>query len=213
MQLQNGKFETIEDFLAAIGYGGVSLARIMPRIKEEYLRYVKPSEPEQPFMKPKKPKDTSGGVIVEGLDDCLVKFAKCCNPLPGDEIIGFVTRGYGVSVHKRDCVNVINSINDPEQKDRWVRTRWSDEVLKHSQKSYKATIRILAYHSPTLLADISNAIYNMHLPIETLNALKLDNDVSSVQITCTVQNLEQLKAVMNQFNKMPMVFQVERVYQ
>ncbi|MEG1870302.1 MAG: (p)ppGpp synthetase, partial [Oscillospiraceae bacterium] len=99
---------------------------MLPRIKEEYKNYRTPPEEDQiekALTKPRKEKKSIDGVVVEGLDSCLVKFAKCCNPLPGDDIIGFITRGYGVSIHKKDCVNVINSPTD--QDDRWINTEWA----------------------------------------------------------------------------------------
>ena len=108
------QMKNVDDFLAAIGYGGISLAKIAPRIKTDYVKMFRTSEAEKaaqalPKLVQKKSK-VSSGVIVEGLDSCLVKFAQCCNPLPGDEIIGFITRGSGVSIHKLDCPNVINSM-------------------------------------------------------------------------------------------------------
>ena len=100
---------SIEDLLAALGYGGLPFTRIFPHLREEYQRLYRPEPEEKPLtIKPKKERKDSSGVIVEGLEGCLVKFSKCCNPLPGDEIIGFVTRGYGVSIHKKDCINAVS---------------------------------------------------------------------------------------------------------
>ncbi len=128
-------FEAVEDFLAAVGYGGVLLSKIMPRIKDDFTRQYRSNLPEDPTERvlatkvpPRKNRRASSGVIVEGLDSCLVKFARCCNPLPGDEIIGFVTRGYGVSIHKKDCQNVVNSLNDPNNAERWVHSEWAMEI-------------------------------------------------------------------------------------
>ena len=113
------RFENIDDFYAAIGYGGVSLSKIMPRIKGEYQRIVKPAEiniqPEEEVNKATK-RIQRDGVVIEGIDNCLVKYAQCCNPLPGDEVVGFITRGFGVSVHKKDCANYISSIKHDENK-------------------------------------------------------------------------------------------------
>ena len=102
-QVKKQHCANLEDFYAAIGYGGVLLSRIMPRMKEDYLKLVKAEEillPEQVVNAPRKHRN-SGGVVIDGMDNCLVKFARCCNPVPGDEIVGFVTRGFGVSIHKR----------------------------------------------------------------------------------------------------------------
>ena len=103
------KLKDADDLFAAIGYGGISLIQILPRIKEEYLKIVKENEPPKPQV-PKTPEKkytrSPEGIVVEGIDNCLIKFSRCCDPLPGDEIIGFITRGHGVSVHKKDCPNV-----------------------------------------------------------------------------------------------------------
>ena len=133
------QMKNVDDFLAAIGYGGISLAKIAPRIKTDYVKMFRTSEAEKaaqalPKLVQKKSK-VSSGVIVEGLDSCLVKFAQCCNPLPGDEIIGFITRGSGVSIHKLDCPNVINSMKDPEQQSRWVAAEWADTTQREVFKS------------------------------------------------------------------------------
>lgn len=145
--------ESLEDFYAAIGYGGVLLSRIMPRIKEDYLRLVK-AENLQPGITAAPKHYNNGGVIIDDMENCLVKFARCCNPVPGDEIIGFITRGYGVSVHKRDCVNVPRDISQAEEPARWVRVHWEDSV----KEEFKATLHIDAvdpagsaggYHHPT----------------------------------------------------------------
>ena len=102
------------------------------------------------------------------MDSCLVKFARCCNPLPGDEIIGFVTRGFGVSIHKKDCANVHNSINDPNNAERWVRAEWAMESAK--KEHFKSTIEIVTDDRIGALADISVALSTMRISISTLMA-------------------------------------------
>ena len=168
-------FEAVEDFLAAVGYGGVLLSKIMPRIKDDFTRQYRSNLPEDPTERvlatkvpPRKNRRASSGVIVEGLDSCLVKFARCCNPLPGDEIIGFVTRGYGVSIHKKDCQNVVNSLNDPNNAERWVHSEWAMESAK--KESFKSTIEILTDGRIGSLADISVALSSMRISISTLVA-------------------------------------------
>ena len=98
---------TLDDLYSAIGYGGIQLWKLMPRLKDEYAKHKKPlasvsPETQQPVLQTAK-KSASGGVLIDGMDNCLIKFSRCCNPLPGDEIIGFITRGFGVSIHKRSC--------------------------------------------------------------------------------------------------------------
>ena len=183
---------TLEDFYAAIGYGGVLLSRLMPRVKEEFQKtYRSAAEeekkaallPQQPAAAGKKPGKPTSGVIVEGLDSCLVKFAKCCNPLPGDPIVGFITRGYGVSIHKQDCVNVLNS--PAENEGRWVRAEWASNV---TSEKFKSTIDITSQPRDTLLADVTILLSNMHIPMHALVAKESkDHSVILIQVTVEVQ--------------------------
>ncbi|GAA6514006.1 bifunctional (p)ppGpp synthetase/guanosine-3',5'-bis(diphosphate) 3'-pyrophosphohydrolase [Merdimmobilis hominis] len=205
-------FYTLDDFMAAVGYGGISLSRIMPRIKDDYNRQYRPQEPVSPekiLQKPKKQK-ASSGVIVEGLDSCLVKFAKCCNPLPGDEIIGFVTRGYGVSIHKRDCINVEKALEDTSQRERWVSAEWAQNATK---ESFKSTIDILASDRNSLLADVSITLSNMHVPIHALMAKELKDNQTSIQITLGISDLDQLRTIVANLCKINGVVSVQRSYQ
>ena len=206
-------FTNIDDFLAAIGYGGVSLSRIIPRIKEEYLRTYRTSEEEKldkAIIRPKKERKAQSGVIVEGLDGCLVKFARCCNPLPGDEIVGFITRGFGVSIHKRDCINVVNSINDAEQKERWVRAEWAENVR---DSVFKSALEIYAADRSDLLADVSIAIANMRIPLHSLSARETKDHHVMIQITLGITHLEQLNNIIGTFQRINGVISVERVNQ
>lgn len=113
--------QTDDDVYAAIGYGGIQLWKLMPKVREEYQkthRQAKDSElPELPTV-PEAPKKAAEGVIVDGMENCLIKFSRCCNPLPGDEIIGFITRGFGVSIHKRSCSNVPRKISEAAEPER-----------------------------------------------------------------------------------------------
>lgn len=205
-------FNCIEDFYAAIGYGGIQLSKIMPRIKDDYIQKYRTKEQEKQeaqLLKPKK-SSVSSGVIVDELEGCLVKFARCCNPIPGDEIIGFVTRGYGVSIHKKDCINVISTANDPEQEGRWVSARWSGES---TQEKFKAAIEIIAEDRPGLLADISIALANVRVPVHSLNARELKDKYVSINIVMSINNLDQLNNIMNMFTKSAGVIKVQRAYQ
>ena len=123
------QYNTIDDFYAAVGYGGVQLWKIMPRLKEEYQKtYASNIEEITVPQAPVKRHKATSGVVIEGTDDVLVKFSNCCNPLPGDDIIGYITRGYGVSIHKRSCTNVPKDISKSEEPERWVNCYWEDEV-------------------------------------------------------------------------------------
>lgn len=200
-------YDSIVDFLAAIGYGGISLSKIMPRVKDMYLKQVKVEEEEVDLSTviQSRPKNDSG-VIVEGIDNCLVKFAQCCNPLPGDEIIGFITRGHGVSVHKKDCTNVISSMKDPTQIDRWINVYWDSSNVTH----YRCTLNILANNRESFLADVSLALTGFRVPIYELNARTLKNGNIEVTTTIEIGGMEQLKNLMQRVSKINGVMSVER---
>ena len=200
-------FDTVEDFYAAIGYGGVSLIRMMPHIKDEYNKIVKASAPPEIVLtQPKKRVKSSEGVIVEGIDNCPIKFAKCCSPLPGDEIIGFVTRGFGVSIHKRDCANARESMRHPENADRWVRAYW-DEAEK---ENYKATLDIICMDRPNLVSDVALALGDMRVPIYSLMARAAEQGRARMSVTVGITNTEHLNSVVARLKKIKDVVSVTR---
>ncbi len=198
---------SLDEFYAAIGYGGISLSRIMPHIKDEYGKLDRANESRRLYemmeAKPRREKHAPSGVIVEDLEGCLVKYARCCNPLPGDEIVGFITRGYGVSIHKTDCVNVKNASDSEE---RWVKARWANVV----REKFKTTVDILAGDRESLLADVSIALANMHLQIHALNARELRDRRTSIQVTFETSDVEQLSMVQNTLRQIPGVISVTR---
>ncbi len=198
---------SIDDLFAAIGYGGVQLWRIMPRVKEEYLKLRKPAPvvPEVIQNEP-KPQKASGGVIIDGIDNCLIKFSKCCNPLPGDEIIGFVTRGYGVSIHKRSCANVPEDISKAPEPDRWIGARWADEV----REEFKSTLEIVANNRNGLLADLTLQLSQMHIFIHSLNSREVKNGNAVIYATITVNGLEHLKTVMARLSNISGIISIGR---
>ncbi len=208
-------FNSTDDFYAAVGYGGISLSKVMPRIKESYMRHYKTTNEEELRKQLEKsasqrPKKASSGVIVEELDGCLVKFSKCCNPLPGDEIVGYITRGFGVSIHKQDCVNVTSSINDPNQRERWVRCEWAEKI---TGEIFKSTVDIYGKDRPGLLVDVSVALNNMRIPVYSLIAKEQPDDSTSIQITFGISDLAQLEHIISNLSKIKGVSKVERSVQ
>ncbi len=211
-------FDVVDDFLAAIGYGGVLLSKIMPRVKDDFIRQYRtnqPTDPTERVLAQKAParrnKGASSGVIVEGLDECLVKFARCCNPLPGDEIIGFVTRGFGVSIHKKDCQNVLSSINDPNNAERWMHAEWAMDSAK--KEHFKSTIEILTDDRIGVLADISVALSSMRIAITTLMAREVKQGTNIVTVTFIVSDIDQLNFIINNLSKIAGVERVNRSVQ
>ncbi len=198
-------YDSVEDFYAAIGYGGMILSKIMPRLKEDYLRRFKKEE--APVLQPVRPSKNSNGVVVEGIADMQVKFAQCCNPLPGDEIIGFVTRGHGVSIHKKDCVNVRSSMADETQRDRWLNAHFESTAVP---KGFRSTLDIVAHDRNALLADISLVLANFRVPLHELNARELKNGNADIVVTFGVQGAEQLSNIIKNIGKVEGVISVER---
>ncbi len=201
-------FDNAEDFYAAIGYGGVILSKIMQRAKDLYnARSAEKSAPAdgESILSDSISKNRKGGVVVEGIDNCLVKYAKCCNPLPGDDIIGFITRGYGVSVHKKDCVNVLNS--PPTDKERWIKVAWAGG--SHNE-SYNATLDIIGEDRTALIADVTAAIAASRLPIRHITAHNLKNGNGNIIVTVEVASVEQLNALIGRICKIPGIISAER---
>lgn len=211
---QRQRLGSVDDLYAAVGYGGVSLSKIIQRIKEEQLRNHKEqqaiqtaaaADPQENIAETNR-RSRQKGIIIEGVDNCLVKFAQCCNPLPGDPIIGFVTRGFGVSIHKQDCINVINNMDNPDNKDRWIKASWAGV----DDSTYRATIDVVAEDRITIFADITTAIATNHIPLQELNAHHLKNGNMSLLVTVEIAGMEQLSNVMGRLQKIPGVISVER---
>lgn len=202
------RFDSVDDFYAAIGFGGVSVIRLMPYIKEEYNKNYRPQEPAEPVQELKASPRSGGrdGVTVEGVDNVLIKFSRCCNPLPGYDIIGFITRGHGVSVHKRDCPNVPADPTACAEPERWVRVSWNQNV----KKEFQATLQITALSRIGLMADISMQLANMRVNINEISSREAKDGRSTIYMTITVSNVEHLKNVIARIEKVDGVLSVER---
>ncbi len=206
------QLNSVEDFYAAIGYGGIALSKVMPKLKELFQKTYRMTDKDllkKQVPKTKKSKGASSGVIVEGIDSCLVKFARCCNPLPGDDIIGFITRGYGVSIHKKDCINVALAQQNLEEADRWINAHWAEKV----KETFKSTIDIYCTDRAGLIADISIALNNMHVPIHALIAKELKDRHTGIQITMGISGLDQLNSIITNIKKIPGIVQINRAVQ
>lgn len=202
------KFGSLDDFYAAIGFGGLHLSKIMPRIKEEYNRSLKANAPvDINDIISSTEKATSGeGVIVEGIDNCLIKLSRCCDPLPGDDIIGFITRGHGVSIHKRDCNNVPRDLNNCEHPERWINAHWAN----NTRSSFKCHLQITAFDRPALLADISIAIAGMRIPLHTVNARQNQSGNAIIDISISAEGVEHLNNIIKRLEKISDVITVDR---
>ncbi len=199
-----------DEFYAAIGYGGLTLTKLIPRIKDAYSRLIKEQQPEsvQPIETTpvKKITKSAEGIIVEGIDNCLIKFAHCCDPLPGDDIIGFITRGRGVSIHTKKCSNVPRDIAGCAEPARWIKAYWDSKV----SNSYRVTLAVTCMNRVGMLADISSVIANMHVMIHSIFVKDGTDGRCTVFMTLTVNGAEHVKSISEKLKKVKGVLTTER---
>ncbi|MBR1559407.1 MAG: bifunctional (p)ppGpp synthetase/guanosine-3',5'-bis(diphosphate) 3'-pyrophosphohydrolase [Clostridia bacterium] len=201
-----------DDVCAMVGFGGLSTVQVLNRLIDEYKKTQKIEEPPAPAPEQKhdeqarKPRSSaSNGVIVKGESGMLVRFAKCCSPLPGDRIIGYITRGRGVSVHRADCV----SLKDPSvEKDRLIEVEWENQA---ESGTYDADIRIICYNRTGLLAELSVLFATMEVPVSAISAHTLKDNTFIFNISLVIKNTQQLNKIMRELNKWPDIIEVSRV--
>ena len=200
----------LEELYAGIGYGGVALSRVLAKVRDVAAR-IKAAEAKEAKLaahmtKPRKSiADT--GVIVEGLDNCLVKFSKCCTPVPGDPIIGFITRGYGVSVHRQDCANAKAAARQPGEDGRWIRTEWA-EGEKHQ---YHTGIKISGRTRVGMFNDVLTSLSNMKINVTEMNARDTEDGHFDLYLTISVYDKEQLEFVLGRLMRISGVSEVKRI--
>ena len=219
--LKKVAYPTLDDLYAAIGYGGFTAQKAVSRIQGELQRRQQQRQQEQmlaeavteskedpkPADTPKQPKAVKSeqGIIVEGLDNCLVKFSKCCTPVPGDDIVGFITRGYGVSVHRADCPNASEE-KRKEQPDRWIHVSWGTDT----NDSYPTTIEAVCKDRLNLLLDISSALSTTKTFVLGLNTRSTEDGFAIIRIEIQIKDGAQLSALMNKLHQISGVLQVNR---
>ena len=209
--LKKTSFGSMDEMYAAIGYGGMTIANCLPKLKEEWQK-LKAAEAEENKSVEDLPKvdlsrvHATDGVVVEGFDNTPIKFAKCCSPLPGDPIVGFITRGFGVSIHKQTCANAVASMKDPSNAPRWVKAYWADSV----KDSYKAGLEIIALNRNELLQDVLSALADIRVPIYAMNARQVENNCAVVSLTIGINNTEHLNRVVARLSKVRDVLKVTR---
>jgi len=203
-------FLSPDDFYAAIGYGGILLSKIIPQIRDGYNKKIQASKPvEMPEINLNVKHTSSDGVVVDGIDNCLIKLSRCCSPLPGDEIVGFITRGHGVSVHKLDCNNVPKDFSNCECPERWIPAHWN--VGKNN--SFVSTLQISAIDRNGLLVDVVSVINNMRVPLLSVSARQLAGGNCAIVLSINCESLEHLKSIKSRLEKVNAVFSVERIGQ
>ena len=204
---------TVDDLYAAIGYGGLLMSRLLPHLRDNYAQMVKVAPTAEELLAQPKPKSErqkrkhKGGVVIAGeMGDCLVKFSRCCNPLPGDDIIGFITRGAGVSIHKCSCRNVPTDIATAAEPERWVKASWEQDTVGE----FKVTLTMFCSSRESMLADILGQMVALHIPVHAVKARDVDRDHSLISATIEVQSIEQLNGVLARLEKVPGVQSIRR---
>ena len=208
----------VDDLYNTIGYGGLSISKIAGKLRDEFDRVVKPEPPKemptdvsqvQLSQKPRSQKQT-GSVIVDGVDGCQVKFAKCCSPLPGDKLVAFVTKGFGISVHKSDCENIAKKRAGGEDPERFKNATWVDEASLAQNRTYEATLHITATNSMTLIASITMALADMRVAILQMNSQKKNDMEINITMTVGCKNLEHLYSILARLRTIRDVTNVSR---
>ena len=206
--LNRYKFNSIEDMYASVGFGAISSGKVIARILEEYRKVHKEENVEQKLEELSKEKNTAkpskSGIVVKGIDNCLVKLSKCCNPVPGDNIVGYITRGRGVSVHRADCKNLKDLFLDEEN--RMIDVYWYTE----KEAAYNVDIEIFANDRSGLLADIISQISTTKTKLVAVNCRANKERIAITDITIEVEDLEQLNNVLKAIRKVDSVYEVKR---
>ncbi len=212
-------YNSNEDFYNAIGYGGLAVSKFVNRLADECDRVVRP-EAEEPVQEltPEqvqvvaKPRNirSNGGIVVDGEHGCMVKFAKCCNPLPGDDVIGFVTKGFGISIHKTDCPNVLAGRDNPENADRWKEAHWESSQGGGENGIYEALLQIYGDDRIGMLADISAMLADMRVSILQVNVVRKRDEGSILNFKIACKNTEHCNFIVSRLRTLNGVRRIVR---
>ena len=222
--LKRLSFETTDDMYAAIGYGGITAIRTVNRVKDT-LQQLKTMQAvsektsaakEQELVerineytekRAAQPQKAINGILVEGLDNCLIKFSKCCTPVPGDEVIGFITRGAGISVHRKDCPNYLKQLEsgNPADAGRWIKVQWADTLTER----YTTTLSLLVRDRIGLLMDVAAALSTLNVNVVSIQSVT-KGDTATITLSMEVKNAAEIKLVMNKLNSIKDVLEVSR---
>ena len=201
---------TAEDMYSAIGFGGLTANQIVSRLKEEYKKTLKPEETEEEILESRiqktaarRPSSSSHGIYVKGVDNLLVRFSRCCNPVPGDEIIGYITKGRGVSVHRKDCTNAADLMNDSE---RLIEVGW----VATAKAMYKVDIEIRATDRKGLLAEITIQLDDARINIVTFSSRTNKEKVAIINLVLEIDDIEQMNRLIKKFHRIQGVNDVYR---
>ena len=209
-------FKDWDSVLAAIGHGGLKEGQIVNRLAEEYNKdhrqeitdeavLEKVAEASKNVVHIAKSKS---GVIVKGIDDMAVRFSRCCNPLPGDEIVGFVTRGRGLTIHRTDCINVLHLTE--RERARLIPVEWEADAAETSEGKYFAEIKMFVEDKPGMLMEISRVFTEAEIDIKTMNVRTSKKGVSTVEMGFVVRGKEEMGRLVGKLRQIENVIDIER---
>ena len=199
-------YASLEELYAALGYGGITVTKVINKVRDEVIKARKQEESQHPLTERKHIKSDSG-VIVEDIGNCKVKFARCCTPVPGDDIIGYITRGYGVSVHRKDCINVKNS--SPEDQDRWVRVSWDENHIQVKER-FSTALQVSTTDRMGVMSEVLQVLAANHINVRDFNGKTLSEGYGIINIVIDVTGLSQLEALKKKLQSIKGVIGVAR---
>lgn len=213
-------FTIVDDFYNAIGYGGLAMSKISYKIRDEILKLAEEKQEingseDIPLEEAKRYSDNTI-IIVEGMDNCQVKLAKCCNPLPGDQVQGFMTQGHGLSIHKVDCKNLVLLKKDPANAERLFHTTWNKNKTDNpymNEKNFKVTVKVVARKGAKLFAAISNMMDELRVPIHGISDANIRHeDNVLIHILISVRDVSHLDYIINRLKTIPGVREIYRSF-
>ncbi|MGN1033551.1 MAG: RelA/SpoT family protein, partial [Intestinibacter sp.] len=210
---------SLDDLIATIGYGGIATSQVMPKVRDFYNKEVSRQEKEKRMQEKenqikknydeheyaKKRKKKDSGITVKGLDNILIRFAKCCNPLPGDDIVGYITKGRGVAVHRKDCTNI--NLDDEFIQNRLVEVEWNNP----EKSKFEGEIKIIGLDRVGLLNDVIHIVSMEKLSMSAVNCRVLKDNTVNISILVEVNDIDELKQLMKKIKSIPGVDEVSRM--
>ena len=204
--LKRVSFESLDDLYAAIGFGGITAVKAVNRIKDELTKASRAQkEPQLQVKPPHTPPASNSGVIVEDIGSCMIKFSRCCTPVPGDDIIGFITKGYGVSIHRKDCPNARQAA-DPAQSDRWVHVTWAEQP----EALFSTSLELETTDRDGMMLDIATILTSLRVHITEMTARSLPGSVGLINLSFPVHNLTELESIRARLRGISGVTEVRR---
>lgn len=204
-------FSNIDEMYAAIGFGGITAAKVITRLYDSYMKDHKNESAEEAanVQQSQKKSTNSSGIEVLGVDNCLVRLSKCCNPVPGDDIIGFITRGRGVSVHRKDCVNILPENIDEDMKQRMIECNWLDDV----ESAFRAELTIQGINRNGILADVIVIVAEAKINLVAASARPVKDRTALINITVEVMSKPQIDELIKKLHRVPGVYEIKRTIQ